>query len=139
MIRRAAAAVRPQGVIAFHEPVICVNPHALPAVDLAVQSERCLHAAFHALLPHADVGTRLVACFEEAGLPTPHLIWESIAGGPASIDQRICMPRSASVFARSRAAGYRQIDSWLQATMHLATPHLIWESIASGPASPVWR
>jgi hypothetical protein len=23
-------------------------------------------------------------CFEDAGLPTPHLIWESIAGGPAS-------------------------------------------------------
>jgi hypothetical protein len=33
---------------------------------------------------HADVGCRLVACFEEAGLPTPHMIWESIAGGPAS-------------------------------------------------------
>jgi SAM-dependent methyltransferase len=84
MIRRAAAAVRPQGVVAFHEPVICVNAQALPTVDLAVQSERCLKSAFHALLPHADVGARLVACFEEAGLPTPHLIWESVAGGPAS-------------------------------------------------------
>jgi hypothetical protein len=31
-------------------------------------------------LPHADFGSRLVACFEEAGLPTPHLIWQSIAG-----------------------------------------------------------
>jgi hypothetical protein len=30
-------------------------------------------------------------------------------------------------------------NSWLQPTMHLATPHLIWESIAGGPASPVWR
>jgi SAM-dependent methyltransferase len=84
MIRRAAAVVRPQGVVAFHEPVICVNAQTLPTVDLAVQSERCLHSALHALLPHADVGSRLVACFEEAGLPTPHLIWESIAGGPAS-------------------------------------------------------
>ena len=33
------------------------------------------------MLPHVDVGGRLVECFEEAGLPTPHLIWESIAGG----------------------------------------------------------
>jgi hypothetical protein len=55
-----------------------------PTIDLAVQSERCLHTAIHALLPHADVGARPVACFEDAGLPTPHLIWESIAGGPAS-------------------------------------------------------
>ncbi len=84
MIRHAAAAVRRAGVVAFHEPVICVNAHTLPTVDLAVQSGRCLSSAFHALLPHADVGSRLVACFEEAGLPTPHLIWESIAGGPAS-------------------------------------------------------
>jgi SAM-dependent methyltransferase len=84
MIRRAAAAVRAAGVVAFHEPVIGVNAHTLPPVDLAVQSERCLISAFHALLPHADVGARLVACFEEAGLPTPHLIWESIAGGPVS-------------------------------------------------------
>jgi 2-polyprenyl-3-methyl-5-hydroxy-6-metoxy-1,4-benzoquinol methylase len=86
MIRRAAAAVRPQGVVAFHEPVIGVNAHThtLPAVDLAVQSVRCLNSATHALLPHADVGSRLVACFEEAGLPTPQLMWESIAGGPAS-------------------------------------------------------
>jgi SAM-dependent methyltransferase len=84
MIRRAAAAVRPQGVVAFHEPVIGVSEHTLPTVDLAAQSERCLVSAFHALLPHADVGSRLVACFEEAGLPMPHLSWESIAGGPAS-------------------------------------------------------
>jgi hypothetical protein len=33
------------------------------------------------MLPHRDIGGRLIACFDEAGLPTPHLIWESIAGG----------------------------------------------------------
>jgi hypothetical protein len=59
------------------------RPH-LPTVDLAEQSGRCLNSALHALLPHADVGARLITCFEEAGLLTPHLIWESIAGGPAS-------------------------------------------------------
>jgi SAM-dependent methyltransferase len=84
MVRRAAAAVRRQGVVAFHEPAVGINAYTLPTVDLAGQSGRRLNAAFHGLLPQADVGSRLVACFEEAGLPTPHLIWESIAGGPDS-------------------------------------------------------
>jgi hypothetical protein len=40
-----------------------------------VQSERCLNSALRALLPHADVGAQLIARCEEAGLPTPQLIW----------------------------------------------------------------
>jgi 2-polyprenyl-3-methyl-5-hydroxy-6-metoxy-1,4-benzoquinol methylase len=84
MIRRAAAAVRRQGVVAFHEPVVGIDTYTPPTVDLAGQSGRRLNAAFHALSPHAEVGSRLVASFEEAGLPTPHLICEPIAGGPDS-------------------------------------------------------
>jgi ubiquinone/menaquinone biosynthesis C-methylase UbiE len=88
-IRRAAKAVRPGGIIAFHEPAGYVGAHTLPAVDLFVTSEECLRAVFRAMLPHVDVGGRLIACFEEAGLPTPHLIWESIAGGPESLLWRL--------------------------------------------------
>jgi ubiquinone/menaquinone biosynthesis C-methylase UbiE len=84
MIRRAVAAVRPAGIVAFQEPVICVNAHMLPTVDLYAISERCLISVFRAILPHADVGGRLFACFEDAGLSAPNLLWESIAGGPAS-------------------------------------------------------
>jgi hypothetical protein len=73
--------VRPQGIVAFDEPVICVNALTLPAVDLATQSERCLLATFHALPPHADVGCRLVACFDEAGLPTDDDYLASLVGG----------------------------------------------------------
>jgi SAM-dependent methyltransferase len=83
-IRRAASAVRHGGVIAFHEPAGHISPQTLPAVDLHVSLEQCLGSAFRAMLLHRDVGGRLIACFEEAGLPTPHLIWESIAGGPNS-------------------------------------------------------
>jgi 2-polyprenyl-3-methyl-5-hydroxy-6-metoxy-1,4-benzoquinol methylase len=82
MIRRAAAAVRHGGIIAFHEPAGHVSPRTLPAVDLLERSERHLSSVFCAMLPHRDVGGRLIACFEQAGLPTPRLIWESIAGGP---------------------------------------------------------
>ena len=81
MIRRAASAVRRGGVVAFHEPAGHVSSRTLPTIALHVRSERYLSSVFDAMLPHRDVGGRLIACFEEAGLPTPHLIWESIAGG----------------------------------------------------------
>jgi SAM-dependent methyltransferase len=81
MLRRTAGAVRPGGVVAFHEPAGHVGAQALPAVDLHVKTEQCLDAVFNAVLPHRDIGGRLVACFDAAGLPTPHLVWESIVGG----------------------------------------------------------
>jgi ubiquinone/menaquinone biosynthesis C-methylase UbiE len=80
-IRRAARAVRHGGVVAFHEPAGHISAQILPTVDLYVKAEQCLRSVFRVLLPHVDVGGRLIACFEKAGLPTPHLIWESIAGG----------------------------------------------------------
>jgi SAM-dependent methyltransferase len=83
-VRRATGAVRHGGVVAFHEPAGHVSARVLPEVDLYAKTERCLSAVFNAMLPHRDVGGRLVACFEEAGLTMPHLIWESIAGGYSS-------------------------------------------------------
>ena len=80
-IRRAAGAVHQGGIVAFHEPAGHISGRTLPVVDLYVELEQCLSTVFDVMLPHRDVGGRLVACFEEAGLPTPHLIWESIAGG----------------------------------------------------------
>src|SRR5882724_8104200 len=79
-IRRAAHAVRHGGIVAFHEPAGHVSGRTFPAVELYAELEQCLAAVFDAMLPHRDVGGRLVSCFEEAGLPTPQLIWESIAG-----------------------------------------------------------
>jgi SAM-dependent methyltransferase len=83
-LQRTARAVRPGGVVAFHEPAGHVSAHALPTIDLYVKTEQCLNAVFSTMLPHRDIGGRLVVCFEEAGLPTPHLIWESIVGGYGS-------------------------------------------------------
>jgi SAM-dependent methyltransferase len=83
MIRRAAAAVRHGGIVAFHEPAGHIGGHTLPIVDLYVELERSLSSVFDTL-PHRDIGGRLIACFEDAGLPTPRLIWESITGGHES-------------------------------------------------------
>jgi ubiquinone/menaquinone biosynthesis C-methylase UbiE len=84
MIRRAAAVVRPGGIIAFHEPATEVRGRTFPTMDLYVTAERRLNAAFRATLPHINAGCRLFAHFETAGLFAPNLIWESIAGGPES-------------------------------------------------------
>ena len=83
MIRRAAAVVRRGGIVAFHEPAGHIGGHTLPVVDLYVKLERSLSFDF-CTLPHRDVGGRLITCFEQAGLPTPRLTWESIAGGHES-------------------------------------------------------
>lgn len=36
------------------------------------------------MLPHHDVGERLIGYFAAAGLPVPNLIWECLSGGSAS-------------------------------------------------------
>jgi SAM-dependent methyltransferase len=86
MIRQVASAVRLGGVIAFHElPLYQPNTfQALPRVDLFDQISSATTAVFQATVPSPDVAGRLVSCFEEAGLPSPHLIWECIAGDYAS-------------------------------------------------------
>jgi ubiquinone/menaquinone biosynthesis C-methylase UbiE len=84
MIQRAAAAVRPGGIVAFQEPATEVCGRTFPTMDLYVTAERRLNAAFRATLPNIDAGCRLFANFEAAGLLAPRLIWESIAGGPES-------------------------------------------------------
>jgi 2-polyprenyl-3-methyl-5-hydroxy-6-metoxy-1,4-benzoquinol methylase len=84
MIRRATVAARRGGIVAFHEPAGHISSHTLPVIDLHKRLEVCLNSVFNATLPHRDIGGRLVASFEQAGLPMPHLIWESVAGGHES-------------------------------------------------------
>jgi SAM-dependent methyltransferase len=84
MIRRAATAVRQGGIVAFHEPAGHIGGHTVPIVDLYIELELSLSSVFCTTLPHRDLGWRLISCFEDAGLPAPRLIWESIAGGHES-------------------------------------------------------
>jgi 2-polyprenyl-3-methyl-5-hydroxy-6-metoxy-1,4-benzoquinol methylase len=84
MLRRAAVRVRPGGVIAFHEPALNVGSQAFPPSELFLKMSQCLTAVMQARVPHYDIGSRFIKCFGDAGLSVPHLIWESIAGGPVS-------------------------------------------------------
>jgi SAM-dependent methyltransferase len=83
-VRRAAAAVRPGGVVAFHEVVGYATNPTLPPIDLLKATTEGLAAAVRAGLPSPDIAGRLIPCFEDAGLPEPHMIWEAIVGGSGS-------------------------------------------------------
>jgi SAM-dependent methyltransferase len=90
VIRKAAAAVRPGGIVAFQEFAI-YQPNrfqALPSVALYDQIAAAMNAALAATIPSPDVTGRLVSCFAEAGLPSPHLFCECVIGDSTSLIAR---------------------------------------------------
>ena len=90
MIRRAAAAVYPGGVVAFHE-FAGYPPNrfqAIPRVALYEQVATAMSASFDIAIPSPDVAGRLVACFVEAGLPSPRLFCECVIGDSTSLIAR---------------------------------------------------
>jgi ubiquinone/menaquinone biosynthesis C-methylase UbiE len=81
MIRRAAAVVRPGGVVAFLEPALHLDGHSLPEVELVRAAAGSLKRFMLAALPSPDVDGRMIPCFMEAGLPEPKVLWESAVPG----------------------------------------------------------
>jgi 2-polyprenyl-3-methyl-5-hydroxy-6-metoxy-1,4-benzoquinol methylase len=89
MVTRAAAAVRPGGIVAFQEPYFHASGSAaIPTLDLWRLVEESLEALTHVAFPSHEVAGRLAACFEDAGLPTPELIWETIVSGSPELHAR---------------------------------------------------
>ena len=89
MIRRAGAAVRPGGVVAFHE-FAGYPPNrfqAIPRVALYDQVAAAMNTAFDAALPSPDVAGRLVASLCGAGLPST-LFCECVIGDSTSLVAR---------------------------------------------------
>jgi hypothetical protein len=81
MIRRAAAVVRPGGIVAFLEPALHLDGHSLPEIELVNAAAKSLKRFMLAALPSPDVAGRLIPCFIEAGLPEPKVLWESVVPG----------------------------------------------------------
>jgi SAM-dependent methyltransferase len=140
-IRRAARAVRKGGIVAFHEPAGHISGRTLPVVDLYVELEQCVSSVFDATLPHRDVGGRLVACFREAGLPTPHLIWESIAGGCDSPLWRLLAMTYQSLLpqiARQASTAAEMGDPRTLGDRLVAAAAAVRAQIVSKPQSCAW-
>jgi SAM-dependent methyltransferase len=138
-IKRAAAAVRQGGIVAFHEPAGHISGRTLPVVDLYVSLEQCLSTVFDTMLPHRDVGGRLVACFQEAGLPIPHLIWESFAGGHDSPSWRLAAMTYQSLLPQvPRQASADMGDPRTLADRLVAAATAVRAQIVSKPQACAW-
>ncbi len=85
MVRRAATAVRPGGVVAFEEMVICGEANATPPLEIWTRMARLNYGAARGGLQSPDAGARLVPIFEDAGLPAPQVLCECVMGGPDSL------------------------------------------------------
>ena len=141
MMRRAARAVRHGGIVAFHEPAGHISALTVPVVDLYVELEQSLNSAFNAMLPHRDVGGRLITCFEEAGLPAPRLIWESIAGGHDSPLWRLLAMTYESMLPqieRLRLTSPNSGDLATLADRLIAAAVAVRAQIVSKPQSCAW-
>jgi hypothetical protein len=106
-VRRAASAVRPGGVVVFHDVAGYAPTPTLPPIDLLKVTTEGLAAPVRAGLPSPDIAGRLIPCFEDAGLPEPQMIREAIVGG------------SGSPIIRWIAATYRALSPGLIITLRL--------------------
>ena len=85
MVRRLAGCVRPGGIVAFEEAAYHLGTHVMPDVDLWRHTFGSIVDFTRRAFPNHDAAGRLTRYFEDAGLPAPNLLWESLAGGPQSI------------------------------------------------------
>jgi SAM-dependent methyltransferase len=85
-VRRAAAAVRPGGIVAFQEPAMLVPTFIFPTIEILRSFFVYPHwpAVIRAFVSSPDVALRMVPIFADAGLPAPQSIWESVLGDHAS-------------------------------------------------------
>jgi ubiquinone/menaquinone biosynthesis C-methylase UbiE len=75
-VRASVRFLRPQGIIAFHEPDITRPISSSPIVPRWNALCELLRAAFIEVLPHYDAANRMAEYFSSAGLPTPSILRE---------------------------------------------------------------
>jgi 2-polyprenyl-3-methyl-5-hydroxy-6-metoxy-1,4-benzoquinol methylase len=85
-VRRAAAAVRPGGIVAFQEPAMLVPSFIFPTIEIQRAFFAYPHwpAVIKAFVSSPDVAGRMVRIFEVADLPDPQSVWESVLGDHGS-------------------------------------------------------
>jgi ubiquinone/menaquinone biosynthesis C-methylase UbiE len=84
MVRRAADALRPGGILAFHETAIHIGTRIMPAVALWQDMFAAVMDYGRIAYQRYDAVDGLIRYFEDAGLPTPTFRWDVPAGGSAS-------------------------------------------------------
>jgi hypothetical protein len=87
-IRNASQAIRPGGVIAFHENTPSLPARSYPSLKLYDELADLIMAAAVSNLPHCDAALHAPVLFQAAGLPYPALFSETPLGG--SDNSSIC-------------------------------------------------
>jgi SAM-dependent methyltransferase len=81
MIRRAGAVVRSGGIVAFLEPAVHIDGSSVPELELLSAAAGSIKRFMMAVLPSPDIAGRMIPSFNQAGLPEPHVLWESVVPG----------------------------------------------------------
>ena len=101
LLKRLAGTLREGGVLAFIEPDLRHGQFSTPDVSTIETLWTGIWDTFNTVLPHPEVAHNLVAYFERANLPQPHLFSETpLDGGPDSPFYRYIV----SCFANLRPA-----------------------------------
>jgi hypothetical protein len=85
MMQRAAAAVRPAGVVAFLEGAFHLSGDAQPPDELYQLVADSILSTCRAGLPAHNVAGAIIATFERAGLPNAQVFCESVVAGADSL------------------------------------------------------
>lgn len=85
-VRRAAAAVRPGGIVAFEEPALLVPSFIFPTIPIQGSFFAYPHwpAVIEAFASSPHVASHLARILADAGLPAPQSVWESVSGDHTS-------------------------------------------------------
>jgi len=84
-LRKAIALTHAGGVVAFQEYDLAHASPAAAILPLVARMGRLLIELFPKIVPHADIGLRLFALMQQAGLPPPVCTAEcAVEGGPDS-------------------------------------------------------
>ncbi len=81
VLRRLVRHLRPGGIVAFQEPDLARGSVAVPPVPTLDQVRGWLQHLTARLGPNGEMGSRLYAVFQDAGLPPPQLRLQAVIGG----------------------------------------------------------
>ncbi len=105
MVRRAKEAVKPGGAVAFLEHAFHIRATSLPPLPIAQAAADALQTFYRAALPNYDIAGRLIACYEDAGLPPPRLFSEGHAFGAEVIYWRWLVATYKSLLPHMQSYG----------------------------------
>jgi SAM-dependent methyltransferase len=141
MVRRAATAVKPGGIVAFLEGAFQLTGDVRPPNEIYRLIGDSIISACRLVLPAHDVAGRIIATFEDAGLPNAQVIWDSIVAGADSLLPRYVVASYRVFLPIIRQLGFDHSEIGDPATLYerlLATATASRAQFVSLPQVGAW-